>query len=742
MIENMPENSGFQENLAHLQEESLKAIALFTGAVGYIWLAILLWEVTGRFAPASAWASVLILLAGVFLSLQLRRRALWLASHLLIFGMIAALTAVLLGYPDPAVAYLFVLPIIFTGVLLKPHMLFLVSLLVSLISSGLMISLGAPRVADVIIPISVIAAVTLASWLATRHLYLALVWVWNGYEQARLNEKVARDRQAELYRALKALDETTYKLERTNHMLIVARDLAQEARRLKQQFVQTISHELRTPLNLIVSFSELMIQAPEYYGGQLLPTYLRDLSIVHRNACHLQSLVNDVLDLARIETAQMSLYPEETDPAVLVQEAVNTARGLVEARGLGLAIDIQAGLPRLAIDPLRIRQVLFNLLNNAARYTDRGQISVQAQLDGQKNEVIISVSDTGVGIAPPDLQHIFEEFRQVEAHGERQQSGTGLGLAISKRFVELHGGRIWAESQVGAGSRFFFSLPLQRADGIGAMSEARASGADYALSQWASAESIVLLVTKSPSAASLLTRYLRGCRTVVVNSLEQAHRLAQQLIPQAVVIDSACEPVSLDGLEALSERWGMQSMPFLACPLPGEEPLRQRLDVDSFLIKPVTRASLWNILRQFGEDIVGVLVVSGDRDFGRLLVRLLENPIRRYQVTRAHTTQEALALMHELRPELVLLDLSLKEADSLKFIEQIRSSQRLEPVNIVAVSAQDEIDNLKNLGESMIVTKAEGLMPVEVVQWVQKVVNSTVKPWLSAEDSSELSYSL
>jgi signal transduction histidine kinase len=225
--------------------------------------------------------------------------------------------------------------------------------------------------------------VALASYLSENNLYTALDWLWHAYGLAHKNEQEAFERRAELRRALKALDEATHRLERANYMLVLAHDEAETARRLKQEFPQTISHELRTPLNLIVGFTELMIESPEHYKEPLAPAYLRDLNIVHRNASHLQKLVNDVLDLARIEAAQVAMLPEETDPAVLVREAVNTARSLIESRHLALHTEIEPDLPHLWVDPTRIRQVIFNLLNNAARFTEQGSVTVRVCRHGE-----------------------------------------------------------------------------------------------------------------------------------------------------------------------------------------------------------------------------------------------------------------------------------------------------------------------------------------------------------------------
>lgn len=321
---------------------------------------------------------------------------------------------------------------------------------------------------------------------------------------------------------LKALDEAMYRIERANHMLTLARNQAETAFRLKQQFAQSVSHALRMPLNLILSFIELMIQSPKYYGGPLPSAYLRELSIVHRNASYLQTLINDVLDMARIQAAQMSIQPEETDPAELVQEVGTMTRSLIEARGLHLRLEVQPGLPRPWIEPIRIRQVLLNLVNNAARFTEAGHVTVRAHRDGEA--VTFAVADTGIGISAADLPRVFNEFEQV-ATGTRGAGGTGLGLAISRAFVELHGGRIWAESEgmSGRGSTFSFSLPATRTPLL-APPLTEASAAPAAVSLKPSDQPILLAVTASPTAATLLTRYVRGHRADFV-----VHRLTGAL---------------------------------------------------------------------------------------------------------------------------------------------------------------------------------------------------------------------
>jgi signal transduction histidine kinase/DNA-binding response OmpR family regulator len=714
------------QNLADLRSESLKIIALFGGAIMYIYSILLLWPLTGDMIPAGIWLCGVLLAAGVVASYLLRPHYLSIAAHVLVWSVFVSVLGAVLSLQSLNLAYLFALPVILASILLGQTTVFVIAFLAcfSTLYIGLQYLGLAWYSAGILLPVATITLIALVSWLSARSLYIALTWVWSAYQQARQNEQIAREGQAELRRALKALDEAAYRLERTNYMLALARDQAEEARRLKQQFAQAISHELRTPLNLIVGFTELMVQSPEYYGDQLSSTYMRDLSIVHRNASHLQTLVNDVLDLARIEAAQMSLLPEEVDVTILVREVIDTARGLVEARDLFLHVEVEPDLPALWVDPTRIRQVLFNLLNNAARYTLQGGVTLRAW--HQADKVFFAVEDTGVGIAAGDLPHIFEEFQQLDSVRQRRDGGVGLGLAISREFVELHGGTMWVESQVSEGSTFYFTLPVRKLDFPEAVAGYPGDVTSSTYSATQDKKPVLLAISPSPSGTALLARYLRGYQIVAVRNFEQAENAARQLIPQAVIVDTACDGFDSAHVNVLAKTWKLPQVPFLGCPLPGEESLWERLAVDGYLIKPVSRQELWDVLRRFGKEIDKILIVDDDHDFVRLISRMLDDPLRKYQVVCAYSGHQALEMISYQQPDLVLLDLMLPDIGGIEVIEQVRSNSAMGNLPIVVVSAQDEVDGLEALKGMVFATKAEGLMPGEIAQWIQQILNATV----------------
>jgi len=304
-----------------------------------------------------------------------------------------------------------------------------------------------------------------AAWLVSRPLRTALGWSWHSYAQALRIAEEARERQGELARLSKSLNETCDRLSELTQELDRARRAAEEALRLKAEFAAAVSHELRTPLNLIIGFSEMMALSPATSYGEPLPaSYARDVEAIYRNASHISKLIDDILDLSQIEARRMGLQRARASLAEIAEEAAAIVAPRFRARGLALTIDVPAGLPAVPVDPTRIRQVLINLLGNALRFTDVGGVTVTATCAGQ--ELVVTVADTGVGIAAEDLPHVFEEFRQTGS-AERRRGGSGLGLAVSKRFVEMHGGSMWVESELGRGSAFHFQDDQVRRSDLG-----------------------------------------------------------------------------------------------------------------------------------------------------------------------------------------------------------------------------------------------------------------------------------
>ncbi|MBZ0301044.1 MAG: response regulator, partial [Anaerolineae bacterium] len=227
------------------------------------------------------------------------------------------------------------------------------------------------------------------------------------------------------------------------------------------------------------------------------------------------------------------------------------------------------------------------------------------------------------------------------------------------------------------------------------------------------------VVTKSPSAASLIARYLETYRTITVQDFDEALASMHRLIPQAVIIDTNSVVVDAERMDAHN---GLAQTLMISCPLPGETPLSRHLSANGYLIKPVSRESLWNTLRQFDGSVERVLVADDDPDFVRMIERMLDTPLKRYQVDRAHTGRETLLKIAHNRPDLVLLDLQMPDVDGFQVMAQLRSSPGLKDIRVVVVSAQEEFDTAKAAHGSLTITKSQGISPLELVHWLQELL--------------------
>lgn len=289
-------------------------------------------------------------------------------------------------------------------------------------------------------------------------------------------EALLRQARAELEAALHERDQLREQLYRQGLELEAVRAAAEAAYHAKASFMATMSHELRTPLNIIIGFSTAMVEHPEIYESVALPpAVVADLREIRRSGEHLLGLINDILDLARVEAGRIALNRAALPLAPLLDEMLRTARGLLKDRPIGVRGVYDATLPPVLADETRVRQVLLNLISNACKFTSVGEVTLGAHADGP--ELTIWVRDTGIGIATADQARIFNHFEQVEDAQLRPHPSTGLGLAIARWLVELHGGRIWLESELGRGSTFYFTLPCTAAADGQEVLQARAVGA-------------------------------------------------------------------------------------------------------------------------------------------------------------------------------------------------------------------------------------------------------------------------
>ncbi|MGQ9555842.1 MAG: ATP-binding protein [Anaerolineae bacterium] len=530
---------------------------------------------------------------------------------------------------------------------------------------------------------ALVAAAAFHSSLAA--IRVAEVQVAMAWKRAR----AADVRRGELVAAKKALSDMYALLERTNYELGVAREEAEEARRAKAHFAATISHELRTPLNLIAGFAELMYRFPETYGLDRWPPRLSaDIHEIFQNSRHILGMIDDVLDLSRVEANRMPLRIEPTDLARLVREVCASAAALLRGKEVALRTKLPAALPELLVDQQRLSQVLLNLISNAARFTHRGYIEVAAEVsDG---EVVVAVADTGTGMAAEDLVKVFEEFSQGSASAP--SGGSGLGLAICRQLVHLHGGRIEAESTLGEGSTFRFTIPIPSSG------KARSRLSYYAPDDWrqplpANAPArTALIVAADETLAAPVSRALPGYRSVLASAIEEVVARVESEHPDGIVLvsqEGMPETITTDDIWHAS---GRADLPIVKYELPSKDFAQRELGVCGYLEKPVPRESLVAALQALEPSPKRVLVADDDPGFVALVRRILEAELDELAVGMAYSGTEAISRLREGGFDTVLLDLVMPDGGGIEVLEQVRADQQLSAIRFIVITGSDYSD--------------------------------------------------
>jgi signal transduction histidine kinase/CheY-like chemotaxis protein len=693
-------------NLRELRSQLASRVAALP-IIGAAWLAVWLSARRQAIGP-EAFAPFVALLAlggGVWLLLRVHPN---LAHHLLVWGLTLLLLAFMWAWPAPWLPFIG-LSLVFIGGMVVTGGALITAVLVGVAAVWLAGHAGRAYPLNELLIALALAAIL--AWLVVRTLYTALEWAWTMQRRADQLLELARDRQGELAQTLKVLDNANIILRRTERELIAARRQAEEARVLKEQFAANVSHEFRTPLNLILGFSEVMSLSPEVYGHLDWPPTLRqDINQVYRSARHLRDMIDDVLDLSRLEIAGFALDKQATAMSAMLQETVEIAENLFHGRPIRLETAIPANLPALDIDRIRIRQVLLNLLTNAARFTEQGVVRVAAKLD--ETMLTVSVSDTGPGISPDKLPYVFDEFYQVDLSMSRKHGGAGLGLAISQRFVEAHEGRIWVESTAGEGSTFSFALPLPGRQIMSAFLPTDHDWEPVAVEM----RPPVLVVDPDPTVAAMIERHMGRYRVIQV---ADPARLNQEVLTHHphVVIYNVAPGEHADRASALPA-----SVPLIECSLPSQAWVASDLNVAACLNKPITQERLLAEVGKLGTDIHRVLVVDDDRGFCLLVERMLQSSGGGFAVSRAYGGEEGLAQMRAAPPDLLLLDLIMPDTDGFQVLRAARAELPLAAIPIILLTATSLAEDvLTQRRGHLVVQRPEGLRPAEAMRCLEAI---------------------
>ena len=673
-----------------LRVEILQPLSLCVMASGLAALALLFDDRPVTWLPA-----VSLVTAG-YLVFRLADAASAAASVLLTASLLLILTGCVLLYPGVPLALLYGLVVLPTAFLVGPATTALATAFSLVVLIGGQWAYPGMMASEVcLLAVFAVSCSGFVSWAIARPFVTALSAAWGAHARAEEQMTEARARQGELARVTKSLNETLDKLENLTRRLDEARAAAEEARRLKAQFAAAVSHELRTPINIIVGFAEMLASAQRSrQADATLDACRGQIEAIYRNACHVSSLVDDILELSQIDAHRLALHKETVSLRDVVLEAVAAVENLFDAEGLTLSVDVPATVPELQADRARLRQVLINLLSNACRFTDEGVVAVSVRRD--EHDVIVAVADTGIGMPPDELPLVFQEF-QLSARG-----GHGLGLSVSKRLIELHGGSMWVESVPGRGSTFYFSLPL--ADTVLTSPRSRSLRRGVAAVASREARRTLVVVEGDGKAGKIAGRYLDGYHVETVSDVDKARRALGEgravavLLCDAKAAESWCEQQSREPIR----------YPVAVCPLRTNQGADLGPQVVAFLTKPVTQQQLGAALDGLRRRWRSVGIVEDHPEMGDLLAQMVRSLRRRCWVWRAADGREALALLRQRRPDVLLLDLLMPSLSGYELLEEMSADPSLSDVPVIVVTGAEDRDE-RIVAEMVGVTRPGGL---------------------------------
>jgi PAS domain S-box-containing protein len=507
--------------------------------------------------------------------------------------------------------------------------------------------------------------------------------------------------------------------QRAAETLRQAKEAAEEASRAKSSFLANMSHELRTPLNAIIGFTRLVMRRAK----EALPVkQFENLEKILASSEHLLSLINSILDLAKVEAGRMEVKPSEFALAPVLDLCLRTVEPLIKNEGVRLVRDVANPPALLRTDEEKLRQILINLLSNAIKFTEAGSVTLRVRAVGAHIE--FAVADTGIGIPAEALSAIFEEFHQVDNSATRSHSGTGLGLAISHRLARLLGGRIEVESREGQGSTFTLSIP-QRIAGTPETAPSPPKPAAAPATAPRSGSKLVLAIDDDPNVVYLLQENLAdaGYTVVGASSGQDGLRMARELQPRAITLDIMMP--GTDGwqvLHALKTDPQTRDIPVVLISIVDQKELGFRLGATDYIVKPFEREALIGALARIAPDNERILVIDDDPNVPDLVRQLLDS--EHCTVDWVADGAAGLERIAQARPSVILLDLLMPRMDGLTFLDAIQADPvaRTIPVVVLTAAALDSAER-ETLRERVLgLIDKQGLDRASLVREVQRVL--------------------
>ena len=515
--------------------------------------------------------------------------------------------------------------------------------------------------------------------------------------------------------------------DRAERELEQAREAAEAATRAKSAFLANMSHELRTPMNAILGYSEMLMEDAEDQGQE---EFIPDLQKIHTAGKHLLGLINEILDLSKIEAGKMDLYLETFDVAGMVNDVASTLKPLVEKNANSLQINIAPDLGTMHADLTKVRQSLFNLLSNASKFTQNGTITLEATAVHRDNAgwIAFRVADTGIGMTAEQIDKLFQPFVQADASTSRKYGGTGLGMTITLHFTRMMGGEITVASTPGAGTTFTVLLPVEvKSEPLAPVSQPEAGEP-----QFLAGLNTVLVIEDDPGARDLLTRFLtkEGYRVETAAGGEAGLRLARELRPDVITLDVMMP--GMDGWAVLNELKAdpeLADIPVVMLTIVDDKNLGYALGAADYLTKPIQRDRLLSVLEKYCPPAAPakVMVVEDDAETQEVIRRLLEKA--GIGVVVAENGRVALERLAEGQPGLIFLDLMMPEMDGFQFVDYVRQHEAWRHIPIVVVTAKDltSADRLRLNGYVSDIVQKDARSQEELLAEVSKMVKMRLR---------------
>ena len=511
---------------------------------------------------------------------------------------------------------------------------------------------------------------------------------------------------------IKSFNEMLVQIQKRDLELQQARDAAEQANRAKSSFLSFMSHELRTPLTAINGFSEMLMSEVQEEGRA---EWLDDLRRINDSGKYLLELINDILDISKIEAGKMELHLETFSVAGLVRDVTEALRPLVEKKANKLVIECDESLGSMQADLIKVRQSLLNLLSNANKFTDQGAVTLRVTRSPREGAewLFFRVTDTGIGMTAEQTAKLFRPFTQVDSSAARKYGGTGLGLALTKQFCQMMGGNITVESAAGKGSTFTLELPAR--PGLHTLALAKPNAAEQSLATpaaagltgdqtpsesgqirktatLASASKCILVIDDDPDVHKLIAGALRkeGWPIEFASSGAEGLRKARELRPALITLDVIMP--EMDGwvvLSLLKSDPDLSSIPVIMLSVCAEQDFAFSMGVADYLKKPIDKQRLISLIHKYRpqHQFAQVLVVEDDPSMREMFRRVLEK--ENWEVSEAANGIAALESIARRQPSLILLDLLMPVMDGFQLVTELQKNEQWRQIPVVVVSAKE-----------------------------------------------------